>query len=98
MVVSGGNRGDVGGHNLYRQMRIGISAVAQLTFVVVAHAPQNAVALKKQAVIFAASHRRDVGAQNLLWPVGLAGGAIAQLAIVVQAHAPETAAALEKKA
>src|ERR1019366_1826470 len=96
MVVSGGNRGDVGGHNLYRQMRIGISAVAQLTFVVVAHAPQTAVALKKQAVIFAGSHRRDVGGDNFLRPVSLVDRAVAQLPRLIIAHGPETTVALKK--
>ena len=48
-----------------------VSAVAQLASVVVAHGPQAAVALEKQAVVVSCGNRRDIAGHNLLGPVGL---------------------------
>src|SRR5208282_247608 len=55
VVIPCGNRRDIGGHNLLGQ--VGgverwktVSTVAQLAIIVVAHGPQTAVALEKQAV------------------------------------------------
>ena len=52
---SGGNRRDIAGHNLLGKVGIVVSAVAQLAIAVVAHGPQAAVALEKQAVVYPAA-------------------------------------------
>ena len=75
-----------------------VSAIAQLAIAVVAHGPQAAVALEKQAVEFSCGNRRDVAGHNRLGPVGVVLSAVAQLAIKIVAHGPQTAVALEKQA
>ena len=97
VVFAGGNRRDVGGHNLLGNVRITESGVAQLTFVVVAHGPQTFVTHKKQAVEFSGGNRRDAAGYNLLRPVSLIDRAVAQLTRLIVAHGPETAVALEKQ-
>ena len=101
MVASCGNRRDVAGHNLLGLVgSIGVveSAVAQLAIEVVAHGPQAAVALEKQAVPATCGNRRDVAGHNLLRDVRVVDCAVAQLAIFVVAHGPQAAVALEKQA
>ena len=57
---SGGNRCDAAGHNLLGKVGVIVAAisgaVAQLAIVVVAHGPQTAVALEKQAVAVSCSN------------------------------------------
>ena len=57
---SGGNRCDAAGHNLLGKIGVVVAAisgaVAQLAIVVVAHGPQTAVALEKQAVAVSCSN------------------------------------------
>jgi len=102
VVSSCSNRRDVAGHNLLGKVGGGVSAVAQLAIIVVAHGTQTAVALEKQAVVSSCSNRRDVAGHNLLGKVGVVvaaiSGAVAQLAKIVVAHGPQTAVALEKQA
>src|ERR1017187_5328894 len=106
MEPSCGNRRDVAGHNLFGKVGIVIAvisgAVAQLAKVVVAHGPQTAVALEKQAVEYSCGNRRDVAGHNLFGKVGIVivviSAAVAHLAKVVVAHGPQTAIALEKQA
>src|SRR5208283_3712771 len=71
---------------------------AQLAPRVVAHGPQTAVALEKQAVVPSSGNRRDVAGHNLLGKVAVVESAVAQLASAVVAHGPQTAVALEKQA
>jgi hypothetical protein len=49
VAISGGDRRDITRQNLFRPVGHIVSAVAQLAKLVVAHGPQTAAALEKQA-------------------------------------------------
>src|SRR2546421_315626 len=71
---------------------------------VIAHAPQAAVGLEKQAMTPSSSDRRDIAGHNHLGKVvaivGCVGceSAVAQLAETVVTHSPQAAIAFDKEA
>src|ERR1035437_2099162 len=101
MEKSSGNRRDAAGHNLLGLVGLIISAVAQPASTTVAHGPQTAITLDKQAVIPSCGNRSNVACHYLNGSVGsktIDGIASTQLARGILAHGPQTAVALEKQA
>ena len=70
IFTSSGYHGNIATHNLLWKVGLIESSVTQLALIIIAHGPQTAIALKKQAVRVSSRNCHDIASHNLLWFVG----------------------------